>query len=129
MALIIIGVTSVIWITNINIQNLYKHMVILITPMLVWIILQDKWFEEYNAKIIRNSFLIYATHFMIIYITRIVIRALVPETVNHYVAVIIWITSPIVNAILTYGFCYLIDMLLHKLRMEKLEALMTGNRL
>lgn len=124
---VFIGLTGLMWIMNPNIHNLYKQMIIMVTPMLAWLMTSENKFGKYNNRVVRNGFLIYATHFMVIFVFREVSKRIIPTT-GETASFLVWITEPIICVVLTYFWCALFDLLLRKTKLEKIESMLTGSR-
>ncbi len=125
--LALIVLTGFIWVMNPDIQNFYRQLIIVITPIFVWIVLKEEKFEKYNNQVVRNSFLIYATHFMVIFVYREISKKLVPAT-GDVIALLVWIAEPILCVILTYFCCTLFDRFIKKTKLGKIESVLTGSR-
>ncbi len=95
---------------------MYRQPIIIVTPLIIWLVLDENRFEQYNNQIVRNSFLIYATHFMVVFVFREINKRIVSAT-GDVTFFLVWIAEPIIYVIVTYYFCALFDWFIKKTRM------------
>lgn len=101
-----------------------------LTPVLVWFSIAGTLSRNSFSMWIKGSFLIYATHTMVISVvfrltkrpTQMMLQANIPESVS-------WVLFVTVVAVSTYVFSRLIAYFLERFKLNRITMLLTGNRI
>lgn len=126
---VIIILLLVLWMT-VELPDYLKQILITVEPIILWIIVSDSLFEnqERQYKFIRNAFLMYSTHFLIIYAIRTIVVYFIKTPIDGVLALIIWAIVPVIIIVATIVFSNMLVLFLKKVKQEKILYLLTGGR-
>lgn len=100
-----------------------------VMPILLWLIIDKKLIFVNKYGWVRNSFLMYASHFLFICAIRLIVQifhVVLPQT--DIMGLIIWGTRPLVTALITYLSCCLMETILKPVKSGKILDVFTGGR-
>ena len=107
--------------------KLVKQVCLTIQPMMLWMIVDNRFFLNKNAKI-QGAFLLYALHSMIILISRYTIEKMLPSGMNETAVLLLYLSVPFIMMLLTYIASHILGIILRRFHLRYLESALTGGR-
>ena len=122
---VLLIVCTIIWV--IIIDSLYfKEILTIASPILLWLIFDGEFFEKPLSEYVKNSFIIYASHGIVVsFVTKFIEPKLI-STSNLSLAFVL--LQPYLCAFVVYILCYIGVLLLSKFGLSKVVNIISGNR-
>lgn len=122
---IVLIVCVIIWVAFID-SLFFKEIFTIVSPVLLWITIDNVFFEKPMSKCCKNSFMIYAVHGSII---SLIDKFIEPRlVVTSYLSLSFWFLQPYLCVMVVYMLCYIVKWLLSKLGLSKITTIITGGR-
>ncbi len=116
------------WVTIDSVPKVIKQIILITTPIFMWITIDGKRFAKPESDKIKGAFIMYASHFLIIWYVRPVVARFISQITHEGFAFITWMAYPCVVVVCTYLIAKAAVLVLEIPILYPLKRIMTGNR-
>lgn len=128
LAIMLILSCILLWTFVDDFPKIAKQFILIVLPVLIWLTIGNEPFQKPLRQFVKGSFMMYAMHFMIIFVVRFVLEKVLPVQTKGVPALIIWLLYPYLMVLCTYISSDLTIYILDKFNLTFLKGLLTGNR-